>query len=207
MQKFNSDGVEIAYLDESPSGSADAVLLIHGFASNVATNWVDTGWVKSLTGAGYRVIAYDNRGHGQSEKLYNLEDYGAPIMAEDARRLLDHLGIERAHVVGYSMGARIATFLAIAHPARVRSLVFGGLGINMVRGVAGTGPVAQRARSRKYRCGDEPDGAHLPCFRRADKKRSQGARRLHPLGPRARSRPRRLALCVVRCWSSSGKGM
>jgi pimeloyl-ACP methyl ester carboxylesterase len=133
VRKFNSNGVEIAYLDESPGNSADAVLLIHGFASNVATNWVDTGWVKTLTGAGYRVIAYDNRGHGQSEKLYNLEAYGAPIMAEDARRLLDHLGIERAHVVGYSMGARIATFLAVAHPARVRSLVFG---------VAGTGPVA-----------------------------------------------------------------
>ncbi len=90
MQTFNSDGVEIAYLDE---GTGDPVLLIHGFASNVATNWVDTGWVKSLTGAGYRVIAYDNRGHGHSEKLYRLEDYGAPIMAEDARRLLDHLGI------------------------------------------------------------------------------------------------------------------
>jgi pimeloyl-ACP methyl ester carboxylesterase len=139
VQTFNSDGVEIAYLDE---GTGDPVLLIHGFASNVATNWVDTGWVKTLTGAGYRVIAYDNRGHGHSEKLYRLEDYGAPIMAEDARRLLAHLGIGSAHVMGYSMGARIAAFLAIAHPGHVRSLVFGGLGINMVRGVAGTGPVA-----------------------------------------------------------------
>jgi pimeloyl-ACP methyl ester carboxylesterase len=139
VQTFNSDGVEIAYLDE---GSGDPVLLVHGFASNVATNWVDTGWVKTLTGAGYRVVAYDNRGHGHSEKLYALEDYGAPIMAEDARRLLDHLGIKSAHAMGYSMGARIAAFLAFAHPERVRSLVFGGLGINMVRGVAGTGPVA-----------------------------------------------------------------
>jgi pimeloyl-ACP methyl ester carboxylesterase len=139
VHTFNSDGVDIAYIDE---GSGDPVLLIHGFASNVNTNWVDTGWVKTLTGAGYRVVAYDNRGHGQSAKLYDLEAYGAPIMAEDARRLLDHLGIARAHIIGYSMGARIAAFLAMAHPARVRSLVFGGLGLNMVRGVAGTGPVA-----------------------------------------------------------------
>jgi pimeloyl-ACP methyl ester carboxylesterase len=139
VHTFNSDGVDIAYIDE---GSGDPVLLIHGFASNVNTNWVDTGWVKTLIGAGYRVVAYDNRGHGQSAKLYDLEAYGAPIMAEDARRLLDHLGIARAHIIGYSMGARIAAFLAMAHPARVRSLVFGGLGLNMVRGVAGTGPVA-----------------------------------------------------------------
>lgn len=143
--KFDSDGVEIAYIDEPPAegGDGDAVLLIHGFASNVATNWVDTGWVNTLTQVGFRVIAYDNRGHGQSAKLYALEDYGAPIMAEDARRLLDHLGIKRAHVMGYSMGARIAAFLALAHPQRVKSLVFGGLGVNMVRGVAGTGPVAR----------------------------------------------------------------
>lgn len=140
MEKFSSDGVEIAFLDE---GEGDPVLLIHGFASNVATNWVDTGWVHILVAAGYRVIAFDNRGHGHSQKLYGLEDYGAPLMAEDARRLLDHLGIEQVHVIGYSMGARIAAFLAIAHPERVRSIVFAGLGINMVRGVAGTGPVAQ----------------------------------------------------------------
>ncbi len=139
MLSFKSDGIDIAYIDE---GAGDPVLLIHGFASNVATNWIDTGWVKTLAGAGYRVIAYDNRGHGRSAKLYDLADYGAPIMAEDARRLLDHLGIDRAHVVGYSMGARISAFLAMAHPERVRSVVFGGLGSNMVRGVAGTGPVA-----------------------------------------------------------------
>ena len=140
MQTFSSNGIEIAYLDE---GSGEPVLLIHGFASNIDANWVDTGWVKTLTDAGYRAVAYDNRGHGRSAKLYSLDDYGAPVMAEDARRLLDHLGIDRAHVMGYSMGARIAAFLALAHPGRARSLVFGGLGINMVRGIAGTGPVAR----------------------------------------------------------------
>src|SRR6185437_4357102 len=65
------------------------------------------------------------------------------LMAEDGRRLLDHLGIARAHVMGYSMGARIAAFLALTHPDRVGRLVFGGLGFSMVRGMAGTGPIAR----------------------------------------------------------------
>jgi len=139
MQSFDSDGVRIAYLDE---GEGEPILLIHGFASNVAANWIDPGWVKTLTQAGRRVIAYDNRGHGHSDKLYDPALYGAPAMAEDARRLLDHLGVERADVLGYSMGARIAAFLTFAHPERVRSVIFGGLGINMVRGMVGSGPLA-----------------------------------------------------------------
>ncbi|MEZ5842707.1 MAG: alpha/beta hydrolase [Hyphomicrobiaceae bacterium] len=139
MATFSSDGVEIAYLDE---GEGDAVVLVHGFASTMTVNWIDTGWVRILRTAGYRVVALDNRGHGGSAKLYGPEDYGAPLMAEDVRRLMDHLGIRRADIIGYSMGARIAAFLALAHPERVRSLVFGGLGGNMVRPMAGTGPIA-----------------------------------------------------------------
>jgi pimeloyl-ACP methyl ester carboxylesterase len=140
MQSFDSDGVRISYLDE---GEGEPILLIHGFASNVAANWIDPQWVRTLRQAGRRVIALDNRGHGESDKLYEPERYGAPEMAEDARRLLDHLGIERADVLGYSMGARIAAFLAFAHPERVRSVIFGGLGINMVRGMIGSGPLAK----------------------------------------------------------------
>ena len=140
MPEFDSDGVKIAYIDE---GEGEPTLLIHGFASNVSANWVDPSWVTTLLRAGRRVIAYDNRGHGQSEKLYDPALYGAPAMAEDACRLLDHLGIARADVLGYSMGARIAAFLAFRHPERVRSVVFGGLGINMVRGMVGAGPLAR----------------------------------------------------------------
>ncbi len=139
MHAFNSDGVKIAFVDE---GQGRPVLLIHGFASSVAMNWAATSWIKTLTEAGRRAIAFDNRGHGHSEKLYALEDYGAPLMAQDARRLLDHLEIDRADVIGYSMGARIGAFLAQHNPNRVNSIVFGGLGINMVRGMAGTGPIA-----------------------------------------------------------------
>lgn len=140
MPSFDSDGVEIAYIDE---GEGAPILLVHGFASNVVTNWVDPGWVRMLAQSGRRVIAYDNRGHGKSEKLYAPEVYGAPSMAEDARRLLDHLGIGQADVMGYSMGARIAAFLVLANPAKVRSAVLGGLGINMVKGTVGSGPIAK----------------------------------------------------------------
>ena len=136
MQFFNSGGVRIAYLDAAPeTGSGDPILLIHGFASNHAVNWVNTMWVTTLTRAGFRVIAVDNRGHGQSEKLHRPEDYDTSIMAGDARRLLDHLGIERADIMGYSMGARISAFLSIIDPPRVRSLLMGGLGIRLVHGV------------------------------------------------------------------------
>jgi pimeloyl-ACP methyl ester carboxylesterase len=135
MQTFDSDGVPIAYLDAAPTGgSGDPVLLIHGFASNHKTNWVNTGWVRTLTEAGYRAIALDNRGHGESGKPYDPEAYASDLMAEDARRLLDHLGLPRADVMGYSMGARITAFLALIHPERVRSALLGGLGIHLVEG-------------------------------------------------------------------------
>jgi pimeloyl-ACP methyl ester carboxylesterase len=136
MQFFTSGGIRLAYIDVPPeSGAGDPILLIHGFASNHAVNWVNTLWVTTLTRAGFRAIAFDNRGHGQSDKLYRVEDYDSSVMAGDAARLLDHLGIERADVMGYSMGARIAAHLAVIAPARVRSLMLGGLGIRLVHGV------------------------------------------------------------------------
>jgi pimeloyl-ACP methyl ester carboxylesterase len=140
MPSFRSDGVEIFYIDE---GEGEPILLVHGFASNLDVNWRDPGWVATLTRTGRRVVALDNRGHGRSEKLYVPELYGAPAMADDARRLLDHLGIARADIMGYSMGARIAAFFVFKYPERARSVIFAGLGINMVRGMVGTGPIAK----------------------------------------------------------------
>lgn len=138
---FVRDGLKLAYFDEGdPNGTP--VLLIHGFASTAVANWVNPGWLKVLGEAGYRVIAIDNRGHGTSDKPYDSDVYHPWIMAEDAVALLDHLGIPEAHVMGYSMGARVSTFMAIAHPDRVRSLVLGGLGIGMVEGVGDWDPIA-----------------------------------------------------------------
>jgi len=136
MHRFTNKGVGLAYIDvPANAGEGPPVLLIHGFASNHAVNWIAPQWVRSLTHAGYRVIALDNRGHGQSDKLYEPEAYSTYAMADDGRALLDHLGIARAGVIGYSMGARIAAFLTRAHPERVAALSMGGLGYRLVDGV------------------------------------------------------------------------
>src|SRR5262249_30815652 len=132
MPSFGNGDVEIAYLDE---GDGEPIVLVHGFASTKEVNWVQPGWLATLTRAGRRAIALDNRGHGASSKLYDPSAYHSTTMAEDVRALLDHLKIERADVMGYSMGARIAAFLAVKHSARVRSTIFGGLGIRLVEGV------------------------------------------------------------------------
>ncbi|AWC24322.1 Dihydrolipoyllysine-residue acetyltransferase component of acetoin cleaving system [Aminobacter sp. MSH1] len=143
IDHFSHEGFGLAFLDLPPaSGRGDPVLMIHGFASSHFVNWVSPGWFKTLTEAGYRAIAFDNRGHGGSSKSYDEADYTPSKMAGDALALLDHLGIERAHVMGYSMGARISAFLALEAPERVATLVFGGLGIGMVDGVGDWDPIA-----------------------------------------------------------------
>lgn len=121
---FDSDGVRLHYIDE---GAGEPVLLIHGFSLDLRLQWVQPGIVSALSGAGYRVVAYDKRGHGASGKPHDTAAYGAPDV-EDPIRLLDHLGIDRAHVVGYSRGGRIANHLRAEHPGRLRSVVLGGYG-------------------------------------------------------------------------------
>jgi pimeloyl-ACP methyl ester carboxylesterase len=121
---FSSNGVKIHYLVE---GKGEPVLLIHGFAVNAQLQWGMPGIIKELA-KDHRVIALDLRGHGKSDKPTDPKKYGME-MVEDAVRLLDHLQIKKAHVVGYSMGAIITGKLMATHPDRLLSATLGGAGL------------------------------------------------------------------------------
>jgi pimeloyl-ACP methyl ester carboxylesterase len=161
MQSFQHDGIEIAYLDE---GEGEPIVLVHGFASTASINWVFPGWVTTLTKARRRVIALDNRGHGASSKLYDPAAYHSATMAEDVRALLDHLGLARADVMGYSMGARIAAYLALAHPERVRSIILGGLGGHLVDGVGLPQSIADALEAPSLAAVSDPQGRVFRAF-------------------------------------------
>lgn len=136
LEMFTSQGLRLAYRDQpAPQGHNTPVLLVHGFASSIEVNWNFPGWFKTYGDAGYRVIAIENRGHGASDKPAAPEAYHTEAMAGDALALLDHLGIERAFLQGYSMGARISAFVALQAPERLLGLALGGLGIHLVDGV------------------------------------------------------------------------
>ena len=129
MATFTSDGVQLAYDDFSPPGGVQrTIVLIHGFASNRNEGWKRTGWYTAFERRGFRVIALDQRGHGESAKLYEPQAYERERLAADVLNLMDHLGVERADVFGYSMGTRTALELAIAQPDRVSRLILGGIG-------------------------------------------------------------------------------
>jgi pimeloyl-ACP methyl ester carboxylesterase len=136
MQQFSSGGVRLAYIDlPAAQGPGDPIVLVHGFASNHAVTWVNTGWAALLARAGRRVVALDNRGHGASEKVYDPAAYASATLAANVVALMDHLDLPRADVMGYSMGARITAYVALAAPQRVRSALLGGLGVHLVDGV------------------------------------------------------------------------
>jgi pimeloyl-ACP methyl ester carboxylesterase len=161
MERFRNGDVEIAFLDE---GQGEPIVLVHGFASTAAVNWMFPGWVSTLTKAGRRVIALDNRGHGASAKLYEPAAYHSATMAQDVSVLLDHLDLKRADVMGYSMGARIGAFLALAQPGKVRSLVLGGLGAHLVDGVGLPESIAEALEAPSIDAVTDPQGRTFRAF-------------------------------------------
>lgn len=167
MPSFHNGAVEIAYLDE---GEGDPILLVHGFASSKNVNWVYPTWVSELRRNGRRVIALDNRGHGESGKLYDPAQYSISNMAGDVVALMDHLGIAQADVMGYSLGSRMTAWLGRREPQRLRSAILGGIGMTMIEGGGPGENVARALEAPSLEDVTDPVGRTFRAF--ADQTRS-----------------------------------
>ena len=162
MQRFSHDGVDIAFLDEG-EGDADraGARLCLDRAGQLGPSRLGRDADREPAGASSRsTIA----GTASSSKLYDPAAYHSALMAEDVRALLDHLGLGRADVMGYSMGARIAAFLALAHPQRVRRVVLGGLGIHLVDGVGLPESIAEALEAPSLADVHDPMGRTFRAF-------------------------------------------
>lgn len=124
-QFFDSDGVRIRY---TVSGQGPPVLLLHGFGGSL-DDWSAIPLMSEISES-FQLIAMDVRGHGGSDKPHDPAAYGADVV-DDVTRLLDRLGIASAHVVGYSMGARMTIKLALSHQDRLLSAVLVGSGVTL----------------------------------------------------------------------------
>ncbi len=138
------DQIEIAYREWGEETESAPVVLHHGFIADAEANWVATGVVEALLGAGRRVIAPDARGHGRSEKPHDPASYGEQRMARDLAVLFELIGASQVDLVGYSMGAVVALIFA-SEGDRVRRLVLGGVG----SGIIECGGVDRRAISNE----------------------------------------------------------
>ena len=127
---FDSDGVKIHY---ETYGQGKPIVLVHGFPANLKVNWLGPSWVRALQPI-RRVVALDCRGHGESDKPHDPEAYGEENMAGDVLRLMEHLGIEKADLFGYSMGSGIACHLLARHRERFTSVILAGIGDRFVFG-------------------------------------------------------------------------
>jgi pimeloyl-ACP methyl ester carboxylesterase len=124
--------VAINYIDE---GSGPVIVLVHGFAASIKTNWRGPGIIDALIRDGRRVVALDCRGHGESGKPHDPDLYGGTNMADDVIGLMDHLHIDVADLMGYSMGGALSASLLVRHGDRFRSVIISGMGDALVNGV------------------------------------------------------------------------
>lgn len=123
---MSSDGFKIATY-EWGSDDQPTVVVVHGFASSALLNFFQTGWVRDLTRAGFRVIALDQRGHGASDKPHSPGDYTLEKLVGDLLAVMDTYMLDEAQYVGYSLGSRVGWQAAIDLPERITRVVLGGI--------------------------------------------------------------------------------
>lgn len=130
-----SDGIKLAY---DSVGEGETVMLVHSFASSRVQNWRAPGWYDTLTNAGYRVVAMDCRGHGESDKPHDSAAYDHLVMMEDIAAVMRAANAAPAFVMGYSMGGYISMHLLRNHPNLIRKLIIGGVGATYLEGQFGS---------------------------------------------------------------------
>jgi pimeloyl-ACP methyl ester carboxylesterase len=124
---MSAEGYRIATYDHPAAPDAPVVLALHGFSSGAYANWQATGWVRELGRAGYRVISFDQRGHGASDKPHDPGAYTMEALVADAEAVIETYLLDEVTWVGYSLGARVGWHAALELPHRITRAVLGGI--------------------------------------------------------------------------------
>jgi len=158
MTQFTTNGVTLAFDDFGPR-EAPPIVLVHGFSSNRNENWRRVGWYGTLERRRLRCLAFDSRGHGESDKPHDPAAYARESLVGDIFALMDHAGIAKADLMGYSMGARLALAAALARPERLHNLIIGGVGGRMFEASPPGNPMADAMDA------DDPNAISDPLLR------------------------------------------
>jgi pimeloyl-ACP methyl ester carboxylesterase len=210
MAQFTSDGLTLAYDEFGPSDAAKAMVLVHGFSSNRYENWKRMGWYDAIAGKGLRGFALDCRGHGESAKPHDPAAYSGSKMGDDVIALMDHRGIAKADLIGYSMGSFISSSLLVRCPERFHSVILAGVGDGLLTRMFERGERAQEIA----RAMEAPDAAtssqnetarNFRLFAQATGNDLQALAAMQR-APRETFDPARLRTSLSPCSSLSGSG-
>jgi pimeloyl-ACP methyl ester carboxylesterase len=160
MAFAESEGLRIHY---ESFGAGRPIVLVHGWGSDLQHNWVQTGWVEALC-AVRRVVALDCRGHGLSDKPHAPAAYGYRAMSRDVLRVMDQLGIERADLLGYSMGSFMGACLLGDAPQRFGAMALGGIGDETAESAGACRAIAAALRAPRDALPADPLGRAVRAF-------------------------------------------